>query len=386
MSEMQNIDVSAIEAGQYFTAPLYLDDRYILLSPETPISEELLNRLAKWKYAKVRTEGEATDTAGSSSNSDASVIEQVVEDEEVLKEVHQLYQRLAEFTQKLFTSYVSSGELSYQKITDELKDTIEVVRRRRHYVTRVGDIPNNSRNYLVMHSVKTTILSLAIGLYFKLPPHKLLELGTAALLHEIGMIRLPSKLYLSDQTLSDSEKKAITAHPVLGFRLLRSHSFPMPICLGILESHERVDGKGYPRGLAGERISQYARIIFVCDSFSAQVSKRPFREARDGHASILDMLKERGTAYDEQVLRVLIQLVSVYPVGTYVELEDGARGVVVDTNEEDPRAPLVRLLKDPKGVASGSLPTIRTDEDGHRVSRGLNQDERAALSKQTAES
>lgn len=384
MSEMQNIDVSTIEAGQYFTAPLYLDDRYILLSPETPISEELLNRLAKWKYTKVRTAGEATDTAGSSLNSDGSVIEQAVEDEEVRKEVHELYQRLAEFTQKLFTNYVSSGDLSYQKITDELKETIETVRRRRHHVTRVGDIPNNSRNYIVMHSVKTTILSLAVGLYFKLPPHKLLELGTAALLHEIGMIRLPSKLYLSDQKLSEAEKKAITAHPVLGFRILRSHSFPMPICLGVLESHERVDGKGYPRGIAGEKISQYARIIFVCDSFSAQVSKRPFREARDGHESLLNMLKERGTAYDEQALRVLIQLVSVYPVGTYVELENGARGVVVDTNEEDPRAPLVRLLRDPKGVVSESLPTIRTDADGHRVTRGLNDDERSLLSKEMA--
>lgn len=380
MSEMQIINVSSIETGQYFTAPLYLDDRYILLSPETPISEELLNRLAKWKYTTVQTEGQATDTAGSSANADGAVIEQAVEDEGVRQEVHQLYQRLAEFTQKLFTNYVSSGDLSYQKITDELKDIIEIVRRRRHHVTRVGDIPNNSRNYIVMHSVKTTVLSLAVGLYMKLPPHKLLELGTAALLHEIGMIRLPSKLYLSDQKLSDAEKKAITAHPVLGFRILRSHSFPMPICLGILESHERVDGNGYPRGLSGDRISQYARIIFVCDSFSAQVSKRPFREARDGHASLLDMLKERGTAYDEQVLRVLIQLVSVYPVGTFVELEDGARGVVVDTNEDDPRAPLVRLLKDAKGVTSDSLPTIRTDEEGRRVTRALNHDERAALS------
>ncbi len=380
MSEMQIINVSSIEAGQYFTAPLYLDDRYILLSPETPISEELLNRLAEWKYTTVRTEGEATDTAGTSSAADGAAIEQAVEDEEVRKEVHQLYQRLAEFTQKLFTNYVSSGDLSYQKITDELKEVNEIVRRRRHHVTRVGDIPNNSQNYIVMHSVKTTILSLAVGLYMRLPPHKLLELGTAALLHEIGMIRLPSKLYLSDQKLSDAEKKAITAHPVLGFRILRSHSFPMPICLGVLESHERVDGQGYPRGISGDRISQYARIIFVCDSFSAQVSKRPFREARDGHASLLDMLKDRGTAYDEQILRVLIQLVSVYPVGTYVEMEDGAQGIVVDTNENDPRAPLVRLLKDAKGVKSDSLPTIRTDEEGHRITRGLSQNEREALS------
>lgn len=380
MSEMNRIHISSIEPGQYFTEPLYLDDRYILLSPETPISEELIARLTKWHFNTVLSEGAASDTAVTTDEADSgsgATLEQEVEETAIRKEVEKVYKQLAEFTQNLFTHYVSNNDLQYQKITDMLKEVLEAVRKRRHHMTRIPEFSDGNRNYIVMHTVKSTILALSVGHYMKLPPHKLLELGTASLLHEIGMIRLPSKLYMSDQKLSDSERKAITAHPVLGFRILRSFSLPMPICLGVLESHERVDGNGYPRGLTGDRISQYAKIIFVCDSYAAQVSNRPFRSARDGHTSLLDMLKERGTAYDEQILRVLIQLVSVYPVGTYVAMENGSRGIVVDTNEEDPRSPTVRILKDASGAKTGNLPTIQTREEGNRITRALNPEERA---------
>ena len=380
MPEMKKIDATTIEPGQYFTSPLYLDDRYILLSPETPISGELKERLVKWGFTSVETSGEATATAppagaegdGQSLTGVAAVtLDAGIQDSAIREEVDAMFSKLADFTEKLFTTYVSKGELPYDRITEALKETVETVRTRRHHVVRVTDVHDPARNYIVVHTVKSTVLSLAVGHVLKLPPHRLLELGTAALLHEIGMIRLPSKLYMSESTLSDAERKAITAHPVLGFRILRGFSYPMAICLGVLESHERVDGKGYPRGVTGERISLYAKIIFVCDSYSAQVSSRPYREARDGHSSLMEMLKERGTAYDEQILRVLVQLISVYPVGTYVELENGAQGVVVDTNDDDPRSPIVRLLKDNSGAPADKLPTIQTTQSGYRVVRAI---------------
>lgn len=380
MPEKNKIEVTRIEAGQYFTAPLYLDERYILLSPETPISTELKERLVRWEFTTVQTSGEPTATApapgaegdGQSQSGIAAVtLDDGIRENAIREEVDAMFARLADFTETLFTTYVSKSELPYDRITDTLKQTIETVRSRRHHVVRITDVHDPARNYIVVHTVKSTVLSLAVGHVLKLPPHKLLELGTAALLHEIGMIRLPSKLYMSESTLSEAERKAITAHPVLGFRILRGFSYPMAVCLAVLESHERVDGKGYPRGLTGERISLYAKIIFVCDSYSAQVSRRPYREARDGHSSLMDMLKERGTAYDEQILRVLVQLISVYPVGTHVELENGARGVVVDTNDDDPRSPIVRLLQDGSGLSANRLPTIRTTESGYRVVRAI---------------
>ncbi len=386
MPERRKIAVSTIKPGQYFDAPVYLDDKYILLSPESPLSEELKKLLQKWEYKAVFTDGAEVDSPSSSAIDDAgddlvatATIDDAVKDQETWSKVRHIYSDLSDFTEKLFAHFVAKEELPQTRISDKIKETIENLRNYRGHMLRLSEIRGTERNYIVMHTVKSTVLCLAVGQNMKLPPHRLLELGTAALLHEIGMVRLPQKLYLSDQPLNPQERKAITAHPVLGFKILRSLSFPMPVCLAVLESHERIDGKGYPRGLPGEKISMHARIITACDSYSAQVSRRPYREARDGHASILELLKERGTAYDDQVLRIIIQLMSVYPVGTYVELQSGSKGLVVETNPEDARQPFVRVIMSPEGKRYMDPPTVRTSAENYRIQRALQPKEIEAI-------
>lgn len=378
MPERRKIAVSTIKAGKYFDAPVYLDEKYILLSPETPFTEELKKLFQTWEYQAVLTSGSEVDSPSSAAIEDSgddvvatATIDDAVKDQETWNTVRRIYSDLSEFTEKLFAHFVAREELPQSRISDKIKETIENLRNYRTYMLRLSEIKGTERNYIVMHTVKSTVLCLAVGQVLKLPPHRLLELGTAALLHEIGMVRLPQKLYMSDQPLNDQERKAITAHPVLGFKILRALSFPMPVCMAVLESHERIDGKGYPRGLPGEKISMNARIIYACDSYSAQVSRRPYREARDGHASILELLKERGTAYDDQVLRIIIQLMSVYPIGTYVELQSGSQGIVVDTNPEDARQPFVKVIVSAEGKRYMDPPTVRTSADNYRIKRTL---------------
>lgn len=378
MPERRKIAISTVKSGQYFDAPVYLDEKYILLSPETPFSDELKKLLQTWEYPGLYTEGAEVDSPSSGAIDDAGDdvvttgnIDDAVKDQETWSTVRRIYSDLADFTEKLFSHFVAKEELPQNRISEKIKETIENLRNYRGHMLRLSEIRGTEQNYIVMHTVKSTVLCLAVGQVMKLPPHRLLELGTAALLHEIGMVRLPQKLYLSDQPLNPQERKAITAHPVLGFKILRALSFPMPVCMAVLESHERIDGNGYPRGLPAEKISMHARIIYACDSYSAQVSRRPFREARDGHASILELLKERGTAYDDQVLRIIIHLMSVYPIGTYVELQSGSRGVVVDTNPEDARQPFVRVIVSADGKRYMDPPTVRTSAGNYHIKRTL---------------
>lgn len=108
-------------------------------------------------------------------------------------------------------------------------------------------------NYLVMHSLRSSIFAIIIGLQLKMPPHRLIELGAACLLHEIGMFRLPPQYYMYDAPLSEEGKKALFTHPVLSYNILKTSSFSLPICLGALEHHERENGHGYPRGLTREK-------------------------------------------------------------------------------------------------------------------------------------
>lgn len=365
---MRSVPVENLESDAYFTARAYLDEKYILLSPETPITTQLINRLGRWKYSHILCDGTISDAptvAETSSTEATSVsIDQDIKEQNLFNEAQSFYTELVTFVERMFTNFVTRNELPEAPVSEMVKRIIDTVRSHRVYILRLPDLNGGGRNYIVNHAAKAAILSVSVGIVVKLPAHKLIELGTAALLHEIGMIRLPPQLYMSDKELTDQEKRAITAHTVLGFKILRQYSFPMSVSLAVLECRENIDGSGYPRGLTGERISLYAKIIMVAGSYAALTSHRPFRQPVSGHNALLDMLQRKDRMYDETVLRALIANLSIYPLGTYVELANGVRGMVVDNEPAHPRSPRVRVIAGPGGklfaeqqvVDTGALP------------------------------
>lgn len=373
---MKKLPVDSLAAGHYFTSPVFLDEQYILLSPEAQMTAELIERLRRWSYEAVLCDGQMVEkpiaSGGDGGESISLSVDQDVKESTLFKEAQEFYSELLSFVEKTFTNFVTRNELSERQIGDMIKRTIDIVRSHRRHILRLSEMKVKDKNYIVAHSSKTTIVSLAVGMTLRQPPHKLIELGTAALLHEIGMIRLPPQLYMSQQKLSAKERQAISAHTVLGFKILRQASFSMSVCLAVLECRENIDGTGYPRQLTGEKISLYAKVIMVAGSFAAMTSARPYREPLDGHSAIVEMLQQRGKMYDETVLKALVGNLSIYPIGTHVGLANGTRGTVVDTNAQNPRAPLVRVTAGPQGEVYAEQPVVDTASDPeYRVVRAL---------------
>jgi HD-GYP domain-containing protein (c-di-GMP phosphodiesterase class II) len=300
---------------------------------------------------------------------------QDVKEQDHLKETEKFFKELLDFIERLFTDFVTKNDLSISKITEEVKELIAKVKDQRNYILRLADLSSQEKNYIVIHTAKTSILAIALGMQMKLPPHKLIELGMAALLHEIGMIRLPPQLYMSNRLLTSEEKRAITAHPIIGFKILKSFSFPVSVSLTVLEHHEHMDGTGYPQHLAGERISLPARILAVAGSYAALVSRRPYRAGKDGHSSLLDLLRSSGTQYDENVLKALIFCISLYPIGSYVQLANGSKGIVVEPNVENPRFPLVKVYIADTGDILKEPILVKTNAEESKIVKILTKEE-----------
>jgi len=267
------------------------------------------------------------------------------------------------------------NDLHFSSMAAKIKEACDVIREDRRFLLRVQKniLVNPSENYLVSHSVKSTIISIIIGFYLKLPNHRLIELGVAALLHEVGMIKLPSNIYLSKRPLEPNEQKAILTHPALGFNILKSFDFPLTVTLAALEHHERENGSGYPRGLTGERISLYAKIIAVACSYEALSSQRPHKDAKDGYTGMLELLKNEGKKYDDTIVRALVFSLSIYPIGLYVQLSSGRKGQVVDVNPENPRFPIVQVFGEL--TPDGKNKVIETSPDGVSIVRPLTKEE-----------
>ncbi len=384
---MKSIPLRDLKPDTFFDASVYLDESYIILTPETPVSQSLINRLTEWERREVFTDGnvlevvkqdseeESPDQGGGEGEEKKPLTSQGAGDRENLDKVTIFYEQFLDYVDKVYTRYVTKNDISQKDLSDRVKALCDVILENRRYVLRVIGNAKPAANYLVNHSARSTVLAIVLGGHLKLPPHRLIELGVASVLHEIGMVRLPPQLYMAGRALTAVERKSITAHPILGYNILKEKQFPLAISLVALEHHERMNGGGYPRGIGADKISLNARIIAVACSYDAVTGARPYREAREGYAGMVDILKNEGKQYDELVIKALVYSLSIYPIGSFVLLTSAKFGQVVDVNPENPRFPIVLILG--SRTPDGKEMMIQTSETGVRILRPATHDEAA---------
>lgn len=382
---MKTYSIHDLEPNTYFSDSLMLDEKYILLSPDIPVSADLLARLSEWKFVKVYSEGDPEQHSerprepGEVEDGRKGIFDTDADEQVRLRTAERIFRQALAFTEAYFAEYLKKGELPIEPLDELVKTLVAAIRDYRNEMLRTAAQDVTDKNYLVVHSVKTAVLALSVGTFLREPQHRLFELATAALLHELGMIRLPPNLYMAPRSLTPQEKKAISTHPIIGYNILKERAFSPSVSIAVLEHHERMDGSGYPRGLPGEQISQPARIIAVCCSYDALVSKRPYREGRDGHDGILNLLRDRGVQYDERILRALVCSLSIFPLGSWVTLSDGSIGTVVEANPQNPRFPLVKIVADAGGTPVREPYILGTDEHGTQIAGVLDAGEAADI-------
>ncbi|WP_319476546.1 HD domain-containing phosphohydrolase [Marispirochaeta aestuarii] len=373
---MNKVGLDNLEVNSYIDAPVFLDDAYIILSPDIPVSQELLTRLSSWHYTQVYTDGQPAEkprnTGENAEESRLGFLKEDVHESAERQEVSSFYQQKVEEVRSIYSRFAEREELRIDEVTDIIKDIISTLKSSRRFLLSVPFISQPEEDYLASSCLKTAILSLAVGEFLKLPPHRLIEVGSAGLLHKIGMMKIPRNIYMSDRPLSPNERKTIYAHPIIGFKILKAAAFPATVALAVLEHAEHVDGTGYPRKLTSDKISLYGKIVAVATAYNGAVSRRPYKKERDGHSGIMDLLKDIGKHFDERILRALVYTLSIYPIGTYVELTNGAKGVVVRTNINDPKYPAIKLLLNEKGNLYAEAPILQTKEgDPIQIARSL---------------
>jgi HD domain len=205
----------------------------------------------------------------------------------------------------------------------------------------------------------------------------------AALVHDVGMTRVPADVLLTDGPLNADQRRLIEKHTTAAESMLAT-LWPgggWPIEMATCH-HERNDGTGYPRGQREMSLHSIVRLVAVCDVYAALCAPRPHRPAFDTRTALTEtlMLAERG--YLDQASAERLLLLSFYPVGSAVELNDGAIGLVIDTphGATHPDRPIVHLATDAKGQPFAWPQMIDLVEERDRsILRSLSADERQAI-------
>jgi len=183
-----------------------------------------------------------------------------------------------------------------------------------HYLTIEGSVQALCRMvqmrdpYTATHQCRVADLAFVLSREMGLSAARQQGVRVAARLHDIGKIGVPSEILSKPGQLTECEFDIVKTHAKLSAEILSSIDFPWPVVTTALQHHERVDGSGYPYGLAGDEIIQEARIVAVADVVEAMSSHRPYRPALGLDIALEEIYKYRGVKYDSKVVDVCLRL------------------------------------------------------------------------------
>jgi HD-GYP domain-containing protein (c-di-GMP phosphodiesterase class II) len=347
----KRIALDQITAGSRFSADVYIDEKNLLVPAKIPVKQKDLDVLKRWGVAFVTTEGEPLGEESKAASESAEAAAEALPQGFVgSRELYSRYSELVDGISQIFAK-IRSGEAIEPKVVDQLSQSLlKLVRDERDAVissllgseTKAGD-PARS-------GVNTAILSAVIGQTLRLPPYKLSYLATGALLHDVGMLRLPDSIVKKEGALSEDEAQKMRAHPLLSYRIITKELlYPDDVGLIGLQHHERWDGEGYPRKTVGIEIDPLARIVSVADAFEAMVSVKPYRNSMMGYTAMKNLLSDNSRRFDPEILKAFIKSMGIYPLGSTVLLNNAAIARVLETHAEAPLRPKLRLLVDEFG-------------------------------------
>ena len=369
---MKKILVSELKEGMIFSAPVYVEGSNLFVPAGVEVRKKDITRLNSWGVDSVETDGnlvaappakaeksaEARKASGAESSKKAASKASAAQGTSVisLPEVHEnkgayrSYLELIEHVDEVCCSIGAGVSVEARSIDNISGRLLQAVREQRNsfigYILG-GEIKGHE---MAKSLVNTAILSALIAQEMKMASHKILQVVTGALLHDVGMLRMPKEIVEKKGGLSAAELQRIQSHPLYTYKIVNKELlYPEDVGLIVLQHHERWDGEGYPRRISGEGINIGARIVSVADAFEAMVSQKPYRNSMMGYQAMKNLLSDNLRRFDPDVIKAFIQTMGIYPIGSIILLNNGCLARVVEVEGTAPLRPKIRILIDEFG-------------------------------------
>jgi HD-GYP domain-containing protein (c-di-GMP phosphodiesterase class II) len=206
---------------------------------------------------------------------------------------------------------------------------------------------DDRHRFVNYHAVNVAVYAVKLAGYLGYRTQQRIELGVAGLLHDVGTALVPDEILYKKGRLNEDEISVMRERPNFSYKILRSlgdEASYLAECA--VQVHERADGSGYPRGLKADEIHEYAQIIGLMDVYEALMHSRPHRDRLTGLAVIKELFTTHKHRFRKEHLKALLNLFSVFPLHSYVRLNSGAVGKVIETYPDQPMRPRLQIVFD----------------------------------------
>lgn len=228
-------------------------------------------------------------------------------------------------------------------------------------------------DYTAEHSLNVGLLAITFGRHLGASEEDLNKLGLCGMLHDVGKMRTPTEILNKEGALDDNELQQMRLHAQHGRDILMTHEGLDHSTVDVAYSHhETLDGTGYPRKIKASGITDFTRIITVCDIYDAITSERVYKKGRSSLDALKILYQNKGTKFDDKLVTEFISCIGLYPPGSVVELQNGSVGIVISTNYRNRHLPKVLILRDetkmPKPEQVVNLEMFaKSDDQSHMI-------------------
>lgn len=338
---MRKISVDKVREGMLLAKTLFSVDGNTLLNAGIKLKESYINKFKEIGISEIYVDDEISSDI---------VIEDVIRDETRFEA------RMA--VKKAMDNMVHSNSVDVKPIRNVVGKIVDELLTVQDAVINLQDIKSLD-DYTFAHSANVCVLSAITGISMGYDSAKLKELCLGALLHDIGKTKIPHELLNKPGPLTTEEYEIVKKHTKYGYEILKQSSdISVYTSYIALTHHEKFNGEGYPLGLKGKDIHEFTRIVSVADVYDAMTSDRVYRKKINISEAVEYLVSLGNYQFDYEIVRKMIEHISIYPLGTYVLLSTGEIAIVVDTNKKYPNRPVIRLIKDANGDFYNSLKEI----------------------------
>lgn len=276
-------------------------------------------------------------------------IEELSQEESIHFDASNWYQRACRFMEDVFARVrkhenpnISEGEVLVEEIVQAcLRGGLP------QDLLIKAQYGNETNSFLINKAVNVTVFAIFMGDTLRLPKERLLELGLAALVHDIGKIRVPEEILYKQGALKEDELAVLRQYPHDSFNILQTLGVKYHyLAECALHVNERLDGSGFPQGIQGDQINPYARIIGILELYEAMTHNRPQRQKLSHFEAVKEIIKTKKPAFQRELLKAFLSTFGIFPLHCLVKLNSGAIGRVIQTYEEQPLRPKVEIIVD----------------------------------------
>lgn len=347
-------DLTMVTPGMKLAEPVYLSQNILLFKKNTVLDINMIKQMMIWKIREVKIK-----------EYQQAKTEMRTEEPDVDKEaIKNSVENISKYFAKVSEDINSGRQIDIKFLEDTVTDMIINVIMDSNTILELLKERNVAEDFLFSHSLKVCAVSLLIAIAMEHERESLIEIGQGALLHDIGILKLPAGFLNKPSAPSVKETQEYKNHPLYGVSILKNiKGINRNSLLIVLQHHEKEDGSGYPKGFKGDKTIEQAKIVGIADAYDLMTSSGRFGSNKSSFEALNEITGLANIAYNKRIAEIFSAQMGIYAVGNFVLLNDNSIGIVVGQGAGVPFRPVIKIIIDSGHKRVTNPPTVNLMED-----------------------